>query len=104
MKKTSPKPIRFDDHQYNEISLYATNRGISFTEAVRELCDRALHYDFDKYYAPHIAQVVLRANERLEQTIEAMLTEITELNITETRALFNSLQEELKDIGLEEMM
>lgn len=104
MKKTSPKPIRFDDHQYNEISLYATNRGISFTEAVRELCDRALHYDFDKYYAPHIAQVVLRANERLEQTIEAMLTEITELNITETRSLFNSLQEELEDRGLGELL
>lgn len=104
MKKTSPKPIRFDDHQYNEISLYATNRGISFTEAVRELCDRALHYDFDKYYAPHIAQVVLRANERLEDNIEAMLTEATELNITETRALFNSLHEKLEDRGLGELL
>lgn len=104
MKKTSPKPIRFDDHQYSEISLYATNRGISFTEAVRELCARALHYDFDKYYAPHIAQVVLRANERLEHNIEEMLAEATELNITEIRALFNSLQEELEDRGLGELL
>lgn len=76
---------RFGASLKTEIDRYAEKRGIVFAEAVRELCERALTYDFDAGYAPQIGRIVERSVRASDMRTEALVTYSVDLLLGELR-------------------
>lgn len=81
-------PIDLD----NEIVRYAEKRGFNYSEAVRDLCARALAKDFDEQYAPRISEAVKQVGDSTVSRIEVALSRaidelVTEFRISEVRKI-----------------
>lgn len=76
------KLIGFEGLQLEEIRAYAERRNVSFSEAVRDLCSRSLHGDFDRAYAPVIGRMVAdeadAAVRRLTARIDSLEEEVVD--------------------------
>lgn len=73
-----------------EVERYARANGMNFSEAVRDLCDRALAKDFDRQYAPRINEVTKQVGDSVVDRVEVAVLHavdevLAEIRISEVR-------------------
>lgn len=87
------RSISFNRRIFEEIEDYAKSQKIPISKAINDLCDRALHQDFDKNFAPYFARLVNdgldRAVNQLEQTIETECERSSFMTIEGIRDVIN---------------
>lgn len=77
--------VRFPIALDTDIERYADKHGLTYSEAVRDLCDRALAKDFDDQYAPRINETTQQIVDRAVGQIETLLFHAIDMMVTEIR-------------------
>lgn len=96
---TIKRSVSFNQRIKSEIDDYAKSQRIAFSSAVNELCDRALHQQFDAQYAPNIARLVDKALDQavkeLEETIEIECDRCSYKTVEEIREMMQDLEQDI---------
>lgn len=88
---------RFGEALKSEIERYAAKHDMVFAEAVRELCERALTYDYDAGYAPQIGRLVENSVSASDRRTESLVTNAIDSIMSEMSEMERRLATRIDD-------
>ena len=94
MPKPIQKSIRIEERLAKEISHYARENKMNFSQAIADLCARSLHNEFDIAYAPTISRVIKDSDASQMRQIEWLFSHFED----ELNTHFLSIKDRLESL------